>query len=36
MFSTASTIEKDGHTYPLFLLAARRPGPEEGVETSTG
>lgn len=29
-FSTATTIEKDGRTYPLFLLAARRPGAGEG------
>ena len=24
-FSTATEIEKDGRTYPLFLLGARRP-----------
>jgi len=31
--STATTIEKDGRTYPLFLLAARRPGAGEAVKT---
>jgi SAM-dependent methyltransferase len=29
-FSTATEIEKDGRSYPLFLLTARRPGPGEG------
>ncbi len=28
--STATEIEKDGRTYPLFLLTARRPGAAEG------
>ncbi len=28
-FSTATSIEKDGRTYPLFLLAARRPAVAE-------
>ena len=28
-FSTATTIERDGRDYPLFLLAARRPGAAE-------
>jgi 2-polyprenyl-3-methyl-5-hydroxy-6-metoxy-1,4-benzoquinol methylase len=29
-FSTADVIEKDGRTYPLFLLTARRPGLATG------
>jgi len=28
--STATSIERNGRTYPLFLLAARRPGAGEG------
>lgn len=28
--STATRIEKDGRTYPLFLLTARRPGLPDG------
>jgi ubiquinone/menaquinone biosynthesis C-methylase UbiE len=28
-FSTATSIERDGRNYPLFLLAARRPGAGE-------
>lgn len=35
-FSTATSVEKNGRSYPLFLLAARRPGPEEGVDAGTG
>ena len=29
--STATTIERDGRTYPLFLLVARRRGPGEAA-----
>jgi ubiquinone/menaquinone biosynthesis C-methylase UbiE len=29
-FSTATEIEKDGRTYPVFLLTARRPGVAAG------
>jgi ubiquinone/menaquinone biosynthesis C-methylase UbiE len=33
-FSTADEIEKDGRTYPVFLLTARRPGrPEASAGT---
>ncbi len=28
-FSTATSVEREGRTYPLFLLTARRPGPGE-------
>jgi len=33
-FSTATEIEKDGRTYPLFLLTARRPDVAEGSAAS--
>jgi len=35
-FSTATSIERNGPTYPLFLLTARRPAPDEGGDAVTG
>jgi ubiquinone/menaquinone biosynthesis C-methylase UbiE len=35
-FSTATTIERNGRTYPLFLLTARRPASDEGGGAGTG
>jgi ubiquinone/menaquinone biosynthesis C-methylase UbiE len=33
-FSTATAIERDGRTYPLFLLVARRPGAADTADAA--